>query len=296
MPLRTAVFTVARDWSILGCMNERSSQLAVRSNPDVVVPVVHEDPEFLVVEKPAGMVTQPGKGHMHDSLLNGLFAMREGAMGKLLHNLGERRDFGLLHRLDRETSGLLVIAKSPNAYDQLRRDFEARQVDKEYLAITAGIPKPVQGVVQARLKEIEVPNPEGRTAHASLKKVVIHRQGQEALSAYRVLSQTNGPEGNTPAALVIVKIKTGRLHQIRAHMMFLHCMVLGDSLYAPASKDAGFDLKDYPRPPRLCLHAGRLGFKHPATGKWIHFAAPLPMDLTRYAAKLGIEVPSAKTN
>ncbi|MGN6368173.1 MAG: RluA family pseudouridine synthase [Phycisphaerae bacterium] len=267
-------------------------KLAVRANPDVPVTVVREEPEFLVVEKAAGVVTQPGKGHMNDSLLNGVFAMRDGAMGKLLHNLGERRDYGLLHRLDKDTSGLLVIAKTPNAYDQLRRDFEARQVDKEYLAITAGIPKPAQGVVQARLKEIEVPNPEGRTANASLKKVVIHRAGQEAISAYRVLAQSQGSGTPPPAALVHVKIKTGRLHQIRAHMMFLHCMVLGDTLYVPG-KEAGLDMRDYPRAPRLCLHAGRLGFKHPATGKWVHYESPLPADLTRYAEKLGIAVPGS---
>src|SRR3974390_391999 len=109
---------------------------AVKPNPQIAVTIVHEDADLLVVEKAAGVVTQPGKGHANDSLLNGVFALRDGLMGKLLHNLGVRRDFGLLHRLDRETSGLLVIAKSPNAYDQLRRDFEARRVDKEYLAIT----------------------------------------------------------------------------------------------------------------------------------------------------------------
>ena len=273
-------------------LGEREVRLAVRANAAVPVTVVREEPEFLIVEKAAGQVTQPGKGHMNDSLLNGVFAMRDGAMGKLLHNLGERRDFGLLHRLDKETSGLLVIAKTPNAYDQLRRDFEARQVDKEYLAITAGIPKPTHGVVQARLKEIEVPNPEGRTANASLKKVVIHRAGQEAISAYRVIAQTQGEDGKRPAALVHVKIKTGRLHQIRAHMMFLNCMVLGDPLYAPG-KEAGIDVRAYPRAPRLCLHAGRLGFKHPTSGKWVHFELPLPADLARYAEKLGIVPPAA---
>jgi 23S rRNA pseudouridine1911/1915/1917 synthase len=190
---------------------------AIKPNPRVSVTIVHEDADVLVVEKPAGLVTQPGKGHTTDSLLNGVFALRDGAMGKLLHNLGVRRDFGLLHRLDRETSGLLVIAKMPSAYDQLRRDFEERKVDKDYLAITAGIPKPLQGVVQARLKEVQVPNPDG---YGAVKKVVVSRQGQEAISAYRVVTQAEGNEGATPAALVRVTIKTGRLHQIRAHMMF----------------------------------------------------------------------------
>ena len=211
-------------------------------------------------------------------------------MGKLLHNLGERRDFGLLHRLDRETSGLLVVAKSPNAYDQLRRDFEARRVDKEYTAIVAGIPRPGQGVVQARLKEIEVKNEKARSSAATIKKVVVHRQGQEAISAYRVLEATDGPDGKSPAAMVAVDIKTGRLHQIRAHMMFVGCRVFGDEIYGTEFfKDAA-----YPHAPRLCLHAGKLGFKHPVGGKWVRFEAELPGDLAKFAERLGLRtVPNA---
>jgi 23S rRNA pseudouridine1911/1915/1917 synthase len=250
---------------------------------------VHEDADLLVVDKPAGLVTQPGKGHASDSLLNGVFALRDGTMGKLLHNLGARRDYGLLHRLDRETSGLLVIAKTPSAYDQLRRDFEARHVDKQYLALTAGVPQPPQGVVQARLKEVEVPAGKGRDRYATIKKVIVSLQGQEAISAYRVLAHSGGSGGNAPAALVKVAIKTGRLHQIRAHMMFLDCHVLGDDLYGPAGPEGeGVGSRDYPRAPRLCLHAARLGFKHPTGGKWMHFESPLPADLMGYAAKLGL--------
>jgi 23S rRNA pseudouridine1911/1915/1917 synthase len=270
-----------------------SIPLAVRPNPAVVVPVVHEDPDLIIVDKPAGVVTQPGKGHAGDALLNGVFALREGHMGKLLHNLGARRDFGLLHRLDKDTSGLLVIAKTPNAYDQLRRDFEERRIDKEYLALTAGVPQPPQGVVQARLKEVQVANPEG---HGTIKKVVISRQGQDAVTVYKtvasVASAGKGGRGTgraTPAALVELTIKTGRLHQIRAHMMFLNCQVLGDPLYMPTG-ECGFVLRDYPRPPRLSLHASCLGFKHPATGKWVHYRAALPADLAGYAAKLGLKV------
>jgi 23S rRNA pseudouridine1911/1915/1917 synthase len=258
---------------------------AIRPNPNVPVTTIHEDADLLVVEKPAGTVTQPGKGHTSDSLLNGIFALRDGSTGKLLHNLGVRRDFGLLHRLDKETSGLLVIAKLPNAYDQLRRDFEARNVDKDYLALTAGIPKPAQGVVQARLKEVQVANPDSYRG-GTIKKVVISRQGQDAISAYRVTSQTLGKNEASPAALVRITIKTGRLHQIRAHMMFLNCQVLGDDLYTPPGNV--LNLNAYPHPPRLCLHATRLGFKHPTTGKWVHFETPLPGDLAAYAKKLGL--------
>jgi 23S rRNA pseudouridine1911/1915/1917 synthase len=263
-------------------------KLAVRPNPNVALTILHEDPDLIVVEKPAGLVTQPGKGHASDSLLNGLFALHDSATGKLLHNLGERRDFGLLHRLDKETSGLLVVAKSPNAYDQLRRDFEARKVDKEYYALTAGIPQPRQGVIQARLKEVEVPSDDPHAYRgASIKKVVISRQGQEAITVYKVLSHAANN------ALLQLTIKTGRLHQIRAHMMFLNCQVLGDNLYKPAAplKSQISNPIDIPRPPRLCLHAFHLGFKHPTTNQWTHFHSPLPPDLTRYAGKLGLPAP-----
>ena len=274
-------------------MSESPIPLAIRPNPAVVVPVVHEDPDLIIVDKPAGLVTQPGKGHASDALLNGVFALRDGHIGKLLHNLGARRDFGLLHRLDKGTSGLLVVAKTPNAYDQLRRDFEERRIDKEYVALTAGIPQPPQGVVQARLKEVQIVNPEG---HGTIKKVVISREGQDAVTVYKTVASVASaghPVGKrartTPAALVHLTIKTGRLHQIRAHMLFLNCQVLGDPLYLPPA-ESGLVPRAYPRPPRLCLHASRLGFKHPTTGKWVHFQAPLPADLAGYAGKLGLKV------
>jgi 23S rRNA pseudouridine1911/1915/1917 synthase len=266
-------------------------RLAVRGNAKLALTIVHEDADLFIVEKPAGMVTQPGKGHTNDTLLNALFALKEGSVGKQLHNLGVRRDYGLLHRLDKETSGLLVVAKSPNAYDQLRRDFEARKVDKEYLTIIEGIPRPPQGVVQARLKEVEVPNPDAH-GRGTIKKVVISRAGEEAISAYKVLSHVEADGGIAAKALVKVTIKTGRLHQIRAHMLFLNCRVLGDDLYLPAGESAE-EKHEQAKPPRLCLHAFHLGFKHPVTNKWIHFYSPLPPDLTRFAAKLRLTVPPA---
>ncbi len=238
-------------------------KLAIASNPKVQFSIVHEDADLLVVEKPTGLVVQPGKGHTKDTLLNGLFAR----YGKLLHNLGVRRDFGLLHRLDKDTSGLLLVALRPSAYDQLRRDFEDRHIEKAYLAIIAGTPKPSQGVVQARLKEITT----------DIKKVIISRAGQEAISAYQVQSTTGA------ASLVRVLIKTGRLHQIRAHMMFLQTPVLGDDIYNVPPMP-----KSLPHPPRLCLHAAHLGFKHPTTGKWLKIESALPADLASYAQRLGL--------
>jgi len=245
-------------------------KLAITPNPKVTFAVAFEDAHLLVIDKPAGLVVQPGKGHSSDALLNGLFAK----YGKLLHNLGVRRDYGLLHRLDRETSGLLVVAKMPNAYDELRRAFEERRVEKQYLTIVAGTPTPPQGVVQARLREVVVPTGE----HTTIKKVLVTRQGEEAISAYRVVARTQR------ASLLRVTIKTGRLHQIRAHMLYLGTPVAGDTMYVLGPGKGG----GLPRPPRLALHAAHLGFKHPVTGQWLNVESPLPPDLARYAKNLGL--------
>jgi len=283
----------------------RPLKLAIRSNERVDIRTVYEDAVMVVVEKPAGMVTQPGKGHSTDSLLNGLFVK----YGKLLHNLGERRDFGLLHRLDKDTSGLVIVAKMPNAYDQLRRDFEERKIEKEYLTIVRGAPSPLQGVVQARLKEVVVAKgtefgEDGGAAKkwerseyggGTYKKVIISRQGQEAISAYWVL-ETSPREPRV--SLVRVRIKTGRLHQIRAHMMFLGTPVVGEKIYVlpPGGIVAGEGTAAVTKAlkpvgvPRLCLHAAHVGFKHPLTGKWVNVESPLPGDLAAYARKMGLKM------
>ena len=238
------------------------------ANAQVRFDIIYADDDLLVVGKPAGLVTQPGLGHMKDTLLNGVFAR----YGHLLRQLGARRDWGLLHRLDRQTSGLLVVALRPRAYDALRQDFELRRLDKQYLAIVAGKPDPAQGVVQARLKEIQ----------ADKKKVIISRSGEEAISAYQVVSFS------ASAALVDVRIKTGRLHQIRAHMMFMGTPVLGDDLYLPDGMSPG----KMPKVPRLCLHAWKLGFKHPVANTWREFTQVPPPDFLAVLRRLGLTMPA----
>ena len=238
------------------------------ANSQVRFDSVYADEDLLVIGKPPGLVTQPGLGHVKDTLLNGLFAR----YGHQLRQLGPRRDWGLLHRLDRQTSGLLVVALRPRAYDALREDFEHRRLDKQYLAIVAGRPDPMQGVVQARLKEIQ----------ADKKKVIISRSGEAAISAYQVLSFS------APAALVDVRIKTGRLHQIRAHMMFLGTPVLGDDLYIPE----GMSRPKMPKAPRLCLHAWKLGFKHPVANIWREFIQVPPPDFLAVIRRLGLNMPA----
>src|SRR5271170_4041915 len=237
-------------------------------NPDVPFEVVHADADLLVIAKPVGVVTQPGLGHARDSLLNGLFSK----YGPKLKNLGVRRDWGLLHRLDRFSSGLLLVGLTPSAYDSLREDFQNRKIEKEYLTIVQGRPNPAQGVVQARLKEI----------HTGVKKVIISRSGQEAISAYRTLAFSGS------SALVAVNIKTGRLHQIRAHMMFLGTPVLGEDIYALDKEKSLGKGPNAKREPHIYLHSWRLGFKHPLQRKWCEFIQPPPADFIAVAQRLGL--------
>ena len=243
----------------------RGMHYSVKVNDRVSFEIRHADRELLVVEKPPGVVTQPGKKHEHDSLLNGLFA----EYGNALQNLGESRSWGLLHRLDKETSGLVIVALRIPAYENLRAQFENRQVKKTYLAIVAGRPRRVQSVIQKPIAEII-----GR----GRKKAVIKRDGKPAITAYRVL------EAGERASLIEASPKTGRLHQIRIHMADAGHPVLGDSIYGDESKS--FTV------PRLCLHAAALSFIHPSTTHRVQVEAPWPADLTKTLKRLGLHAPA----
>ncbi|MCC7313868.1 MAG: RNA pseudouridine synthase, partial [Planctomycetes bacterium] len=140
-----------------------SYHLSIRPNPSVPFEVRHADPDLLVVYKPSGVVTQPGKKHAHDSLLNGLFV----EYGNALQNLGEARGWGLLHRLDKDTSGLLLVALRNRAFENLLDQFKKRKVAKIYWAIVRGTPRPAQAVIQDPIKEVV----------AARKKAVIARDG-----------------------------------------------------------------------------------------------------------------------
>jgi len=233
----------------------------IRPNAGVSFEVVHADKNLLVVSKPAGVVTEPGRKHESDSLLNGLFC----DYGKALQHLGEQRDWGLLHRLDKDTSGLVLVALTIPAYEHLLEQFKRRQVRKVYAAIVAGRPDPPQGVIQQPIAEVS----------GSRKRAVIRRDGQQAITAYSLLRSGEG------ASLVEARPKTGRLHQIRVHMAWLGCPVLGDEMYGGADRSL-------PRAPRLCLHAGRISFIHPASGHRMELDCPCPADLARCMNRLGL--------
>ncbi|MFO0972988.1 MAG: RluA family pseudouridine synthase [Phycisphaerae bacterium] len=236
---------------------------SIEPNEQIPFDIRHHDDDLLVVDKPAGVVSEPGKGHPRDSLLNGLFAH----FGAALQNLGEERDWGLLHRLDRDTSGLLLVALRNRAYDRLREQFEERRVKKRYLALVAGVPAPRQGVIQKPVAEVL----------GLRKRAVIRRDAAPAITAYKVLDAT-------PAvSLIEARPATGRLHQIRVHMASIDCPVLGDDTYGRAARAL--------RVPRLCLHAAGLSFVHPTANTRLTVDSPWPADLAGTLKRLGLHLP-----
>jgi len=246
--------------------------LSVSPNPRITYTTLFQDRHLLVVAKRAGIVTQPGKGHEDDALLNGLFAH----FGKQLQQLGNARDFGLLHRLDKATSGVLAVALTAPAYDGLRAQFEGRTVRKFYWALCAKTPKTPTGVINKPLLET---TPRDFTEQKLSK---VSARGKPAQTAYRVLSAATGG-AHDGACLVEARPLTGRLHQVRVHLQAVGCPIFGDDLYAPAAVAR--------LGPRLALHAHRLAFAHPVTGEPIDIDTPFPRDLRSLVTKLGVERP-----
>lgn len=241
---------------------------SVEPNEHTTFSVRYEDEHLLVVEKPPRVPTQPGKGHLTDTLLNGLFAR----YGKHLQNLGSDRDFGLLHRLDKNTSGLLVVGLRNVAYDAMRELFVQRKVKKFYWAIVDKAPKQPTGVINMPIAE--TPGSEGS---GPMKLAHISRAGKPASTAYRVL------ESSVMASLIEARPITGRLHQIRVHMEAIGCPILGDTFYGPR--------RVHNASPRLALHAHRLSFVHPITGAVVDVRSIWPGDLRRTLRLCGLQRP-----
>jgi len=246
------------------------ANLSVQPNDRVTYKVRYEDDDVLVVAKPPLVVTLPGKGHEKDSLLNGIFAK----YGTKLQNLGRDRDFGLLHRLDKETSGLVMIALSAKAYDTLRAAFEQRQISKFYWAIVRGKPKHEKGLIRKPIAEFK-----GETGDDPRTKKLarISSAGKPSITAYRVLDSSH------TGSLLECRAVTGRLHQVRVHLESINCPILGDGLYGPSStRNAAM---------RLALHAHRIVFPHPTSGERIDVRTPWPVDLKGVLKRHGLKRP-----
>jgi 23S rRNA pseudouridine1911/1915/1917 synthase len=222
--------------------------------------VVFEDDYLAVIDKPAGMVVHPGVGNETGTLVHALLA-RWSQIGAM--NDPDNRN-GIVHRLDKDTSGLILIAKTDEALQNLMAQFQERSVDKTYIALLERTPQTQTGVINA---------PIGRDPKQR-KRMAVVRDGKEATTEFRVTDE-NFRDGQ---ALVEFKLLTGRTHQIRVHAAFIGCPVVGDQVY-------GFR-KQRIRMKRNFLHAAKLEFDHPATGERMRFESELPIGLQQILAKL----------
>ncbi|MCB1229748.1 MAG: RluA family pseudouridine synthase [Verrucomicrobiae bacterium] len=221
---------------------------------DIPLDVLHEDEHLIVINKPAGLVVHPAAGNPDGTLVNALLFHCRGQ----LSGIGGVERPGIVHRLDKETSGCLVAAKTDLAHQSLVGQFANRETEKAYLCVVQGVPAQSSGHLENRIGRHPV----------SRQKMAVRPEphGKEAITDYEVLNAD--PEGHW--ALVRCVIHTGRTHQIRVHLKeCLHCPILGDEIYAQISRQSV-------KPGRLMLHARHLGFTHPATGERIAFESPLP--------------------
>lgn len=235
--------------------------------------ILYEDADLIVVEKPPGMAVHPAPGNETGTLVNALLHH----CGASLSGIGGVARPGIVHRLDKETSGVLVAAKSDAAHQGLSKLFATHDIDRVYVALVRGAPSPASGTIQSRL---------GRSTHDRKKIAVLKTGGREAITHYRT-ERTFGPEGKPTAARISCQLETGRTHQIRVHMASKGTPCLGDPVYGSgppagpvreAVAQAGLK--------RQALHAAVLGFVHPVTGEHMRFESPLPADMAQLEANL----------
>jgi 23S rRNA pseudouridine1911/1915/1917 synthase len=236
---------------------------------DIPLTILFEDEHLLVVDKPAGLVVHPAAGNFDGTLVN---ALLHHCAGKLSGIGGVARP-GIVHRIDKDTSGLLVVAKTDVAHEGLARQFAAHSIDRRYFAIVNGVPRTAQGSVDAPL---------ARSA-ANRKKIAIvegHR-GKRAVTHWKRL------EAFRDAALVECRLETGRTHQVRVHMASIGHPLVGDPVYGRSGKIHGKILKEL-QFHRQALHATELGFTHPVTKHRISFTSPMPPDMQELMSALGV--------
>lgn len=233
---------------------------------EVPYEVLFEDAWILVINKPAGLAVHPSPGHEEESLVHGLLFRH----GDQLSGIGGELRPGIVHRLDVGTSGVLVVAKNDEAHRRLSEQFVSRRTQKVYDAIVCRIPNPENGMIVA---------PIGRHP-VQRKKMAVLPGGREASTEYRI-REGFGEE----AAWVEVHPRTGRTHQIRVHMKHVGCPLFGDMIYGERANRKLSQVLKW-RPERPMLHARRLGFFHPKTGKWVEFEAPWPVDFQEAIERL----------
>jgi len=230
---------------------------------DIELEIVYEDDDLAVINKAAGMVVHPGAGNRGGTLVNALLA-RYPELAEMMDDPETGERLGIVHRLDRGTSGLMVAARKKTSLLALMRQFQERSVDKLYLALLEKRPESDEGLVDAPIAR----HPRQR------KRMTVRRDGRSAQTEFRVLDD----DFQGDRALVELRLLTGRTHQIRAHMAFIGCPVVGDAVYGYRKQRV--KLK------RQFLHASELAFDHPASGERMRFESELPVGLRNVMAKL----------
>jgi 23S rRNA pseudouridine1911/1915/1917 synthase len=231
----------------------------VEPDPSVPVQVLHADEHVIVIDKPAGLVVHPGAGHSGSTLVHGLLARFPE-----LRDVGESHRPGLVHRLDRGTSGLMVVARTAHAYEDLVAQLSSHEVRRVYTALVWRHPAHAQGVIDA---------PIGRSRRDPLRMTVA-MDGRESRTHYHVDRTFTEP---VEAALLTCELETGRTHQIRVHLSSIGHAVIGDDLYG--------GIRHSLTTSRPFLHARELRFEHPGTGELVEFSSSLPDDLAAFLAQ-----------
>ncbi len=234
---------------------------------DIPLTIVHEDDHLLVVDKPAGLVVHPAAGNYDGTMVNALLHHCAGR----LSGIGGVARPGIVHRIDKDTSGLLVVAKTDKAHEGLAAQFARHDVDRRYTAVVAGVPVPPAGRIEGALAR--------STANRQKMAIVKDGRGKHAITHFRTVAAFDG------AAQVECRLETGRTHQIRVHMASIGHALLGDAVYgrtpgklAPLLRDLAFE--------RQALHAATLGFVHPVTQEKLCFESPLPADMVALIGRL----------
>jgi 23S rRNA pseudouridine1911/1915/1917 synthase len=227
---------------------------------DIPLQVVHEDRWLIVIDKPAGLVVHPAPGHEAGTLVNALLAHCRDLRG-----IGGELRPGIVHRLDRGTSGLMVAAKDDATLAALGADFKVHRILRQYEALALGAPPRDSGRIETL---------HGRDPHDRKKFSIKVRTGRKAITAWRVLERLPG------LTRFEAELQTGRTHQVRLHLASLGCPILGDTTYGRPPRDP--ELRALAQQlGRQALHAKTLGFQHPATGQWLQWSSPLPLDMAQ---------------
>ena len=253
------------------------SRPVLRAEPEAIpLEILYEDNDILVVNKPPGMTVHAGAGQAGGTLVNALLGR-----GQSLSSAGDALRPGIVHRLDKETSGTILVAKNDTAHARLGEAFRRREVKKTYIALVEGKISLDRGRIElaiARDPKRRVRMTPVSPGHAARRQLVLAR-AREARTDWRALARIDG------CTLVEVQLHTGRTHQIRVHFSALRHPVVGDTLYGAARQERAGKIA-MPALERNFLHAARLSFAHPSTREWVDVIAPLPAALLDYARKL----------